>query len=76
MLKNAQKPAILVGTNALSGADGAAILKEIAVIADDYDVVKDGWNGFNIVHTAASRVAGLDLGFVPAVRAPGRRAPC
>jgi len=27
--------------------------------------VKDGWNGFNIVHTAASRVAGLDLGFVP-----------
>ncbi|WP_303830190.1 NADH-quinone oxidoreductase subunit NuoG [Asticcacaulis taihuensis] len=65
VLKNAQKPAILVGTNVLSGADGAAILKEIAIIADDYDVVKDGWNGFNIVHTAASRVAGLDLGFVP-----------
>jgi NADH-quinone oxidoreductase subunit G len=25
-----------------------------------------GWNGFNILHTAASRVAALDLGFVPA----------
>ena len=24
-----------------------------------------GWNGFNILHTAASRVAALDLGFVP-----------
>jgi NADH-quinone oxidoreductase subunit G len=25
-----------------------------------------GWNAFNMLHTAASRVAGLDLGFVPA----------
>ena len=24
-----------------------------------------GWNAFNMLHTAASRVAGLDLGFVP-----------
>ena len=23
------------------------------------------WNGFNVLHTAAARVAGLDLGFVP-----------
>ncbi len=65
VLKNAQKPAILIGQGAISGEDGAAVLKEIAEIADAYDVVKDGWNGFNIVHTAASRVAGLDLGFVP-----------
>jgi len=24
-----------------------------------------GWNGFNVLHTAAARVAGLDLGLVP-----------
>ena len=24
-----------------------------------------GWNGFNVLHTAATRVAALDLGFVP-----------
>ena len=24
-----------------------------------------GWNGFNVLHTAAARVGGLDLGFVP-----------
>ena len=65
VLKNAKKPAILVGSNAISGPDGAAVLKEIALIANDYDVVREDWNGFNIVHTAASRVAGLDLGFVP-----------
>jgi NADH-quinone oxidoreductase subunit G len=28
-------------------------------------VVADGWNGFNMLHSAASRVAGLDMGFVP-----------
>ena len=29
-----------------------------------------GWNGFTVLHTAASRVGGLDLGFVPG---PGGR---
>ncbi|MCA8906380.1 MAG: molybdopterin-dependent oxidoreductase, partial [Rhodospirillaceae bacterium] len=24
-----------------------------------------GWNGFNVLHTAAARVGGLDLGFLP-----------
>jgi NADH-quinone oxidoreductase subunit G len=28
-------------------------------------MVRDGWNGFNVLHTAAARVAGLDLGFLP-----------
>ena len=65
VLKNAKKPAILIGSGAISGDDGAAILKDIADVADSCGVIKDGWNGFNIVHTAASRVAGLDLGFVP-----------
>ena len=27
--------------------------------------IKDGWNGFNVLHTAAARVGALDLGFVP-----------
>ena len=28
-------------------------------------MVRDDWNGFNVLHTAAARVGGLDLGFVP-----------
>ena len=28
-------------------------------------VISEGWNGFSVLHTAASRVGGLDLGFVP-----------
>ena len=27
--------------------------------------MKDGWNGFSVLHTAAARVGALDLGFVP-----------
>lgn len=64
-LKNAKYPAILIGRSALSGADGDANLRLIAELAEYIGVVREDWNGFNIVHTAASSVGGLDLGFVP-----------
>jgi NADH-quinone oxidoreductase subunit G len=64
-LKNAQRPAIIIGQGALSRADGAAVLKAAAAVAKTFGVVRDGWNGWNVLHTAAARVAGLDLGFVP-----------
>ncbi|WKL56594.1 NADH-quinone oxidoreductase subunit NuoG [Asticcacaulis sp. ZE23SCel15] len=66
VLKNAKKPAVLVGNGAISGSDGAAVLNLIASeVLSAYDVVRADWNGFNIVHQAASRVAGLDIGFIP-----------
>jgi NADH-quinone oxidoreductase subunit G len=34
----------------------------------EFGVVKDGWYGFSVLHTAAARVAGLDLGFVPGAK--------
>ncbi|HUO12300.1 MAG TPA: molybdopterin-dependent oxidoreductase, partial [Caulobacteraceae bacterium] len=37
----------------------------IAELAGTLNVVRDGWNGWNVLHTAAARVGGLDLGFVP-----------
>ena len=33
------------------------------------EVVKEGWNGYNVLHDAASRVAALDLGFLPSAQA-------
>ena len=65
-LKNAKSPMIIVGQGALARADGAAVLAAARKLAEASGVVKDGWNGFNLLHTAASRVGGLDLGFVPA----------
>ena len=64
-LKKAKNPMIIIGMGALTRADGAAILGKARDIADTYGVVSKGWSGFNILHTAASRVAGLDLGFMP-----------
>ncbi len=53
------------GAGALARADGAAVHALARQIATSCGLVKDGWNGFNVLHTAASRVGGLDLGFVP-----------
>jgi len=59
------KPMFLLGAGAFAREDGAAILALAAKSAASLGVVKDGWNGFNVLHSAASRVAGLDLGLVP-----------
>ena len=61
----AQKPAFIVGSGVLAREDGAAIFAAIGEGAAKFGLVKDGWNGFNVLHTAASRVGGLDMGFIP-----------
>ncbi|MCB1507424.1 MAG: NADH-quinone oxidoreductase subunit G, partial [Hyphomicrobiaceae bacterium] len=60
-----EKPMMIIGQGALAGPDGAAVLALAAKVALQLGVVKDGWNGFNVLHTAAARVGGLDIGFVP-----------
>ncbi len=65
-LTKAERPAIILGGAAITGEQGAAVLNAAGALAKKVGAVKDGWNGFNILHTAASRVAGLDMGFVPA----------
>ena len=64
-LKGAKNPMIIVGQGALARADGAAVLELARKLADAAGVVREGWNGFNVLHTAAARVGGLELGFVP-----------
>ncbi len=65
VLKNAKKPMLILGQGTLARADGAAVHALARQIAEACGLVKDGWNGFNVLHTAAARVGGLDLGFVP-----------
>ena len=45
--------------------DGAAVLAAAAKLALDFDVVKDGWNGFGVLHDRASAVGALDISFAP-----------
>jgi len=57
--KAAQRPAIIVGGGAMAkGAIPAAL-----AFADTFNLVRDGWNGFNALHLAASRMGGLMLGY-------------
>ncbi|MBN8528252.1 MAG: NADH-quinone oxidoreductase subunit G [Caulobacterales bacterium] len=65
-LSKAERPAIVVGAGAVSGQSGAAVLNALGALAKKVGAVKDGWNGFNVLHHAAARVGGLDMGFVPA----------
>jgi NADH-quinone oxidoreductase subunit G len=64
VLAEAKRPLILVGQGALARADGAAVLSLAARIATN-GARDEGWNGLAVLHHAASRVGGLDLGFVP-----------
>jgi NADH-quinone oxidoreductase subunit G len=61
-----ERPMFIVGQGALNRADGPAVLAQIAKAAASLGVVKDGWNGFNILHTEAGLPGALDVGFVPA----------
>jgi len=64
-LKKAKKPLIIVGEGALNRSDSAAILGLVAQLAADTKAVSKDWNGLSILHTTASAVGALDLGFVP-----------
>jgi NADH-quinone oxidoreductase subunit G len=66
ILKNATYPMVIVGSGAAARADGKSILALAAKLALAIREGKDdGWQPFNLLSIAASRVAGLDLGFVP-----------
>ncbi|WP_397602387.1 NADH-quinone oxidoreductase subunit NuoG [Sphingorhabdus sp.] len=59
-LKTAERPAIIVGGGALRyhGVHGAAL-----AFAKKHKLVRDDWNGFNVLHFAAARMGGLMLGY-------------
>jgi NADH-quinone oxidoreductase subunit G len=63
VLKAAKNPLVLVGAGALARQDGAAVLALAAKLAADVGAIKDGWNGFGVLHETASRVGALDIGF-------------
>ncbi len=65
VLQAAERPMIILGSGAVARADGAAILAATRALAQKVGAVGEGWNGFNLLQRAASRVGGLDIGFTP-----------
>ncbi|WP_119678482.1 NADH-quinone oxidoreductase subunit NuoG [Indioceanicola profundi] len=64
-LKAAKNPVIILGMGALKRPDGMAVQAAVAKLAESCNVVREDWNGFNLLHTAAGRVGALEVGFVP-----------
>jgi NADH-quinone oxidoreductase subunit G len=69
-LKGAKAPMLIVGQGTLARPDGAQVLGATRALAESLGMIRADWNGFNVLHRAAARVAGLDLGFLPG---PGGR---
>ena len=65
VLKKAQRPMIVMGHAALVRADAPKIYNLCKQLAESYGALTSEWNGLNVLHTAASRVGGLDIGFLP-----------
>ncbi len=65
-LAAADRPMIVLGQGALTRPDGRRVLAAARAVAERAGMISPGWNGFNVLHRAAARVGGLDLGLVPA----------
>ncbi|ARS26489.1 NADH-quinone oxidoreductase subunit NuoG [Sphingomonas sp. KC8] len=58
----AHRPALILGGGGLkAGAHGATL-----ALVGPLGLIKDGWNGYNVLHMAASRMGGLMLGYAQA----------
>jgi len=55
---NAERPMMIVGGAALKGGQGATL-----ALAQTLNLIRDGWNGYNVVHFSAARNGGLMLGY-------------
>jgi NADH dehydrogenase (ubiquinone) Fe-S protein 1 len=64
-LKNAKRPMIIVGVDALKGPDGNAILGKAQRLADKLRSQNGEQKVLNILHRNAGQVAALDLGYKP-----------
>lgn len=62
VLKNAKNPMIIIGVGAFRREDGVAVQSLAREAAETFGMIKDGWNGFNVLHVHAGQVAALDMG--------------
>jgi NADH-quinone oxidoreductase subunit G len=61
--KKAEFPMMILGQDLISRKDGKSVIDLCKQIAIKYGFIKEDWNGYNVLHSAAGRVGALDLGF-------------
>jgi NADH-quinone oxidoreductase subunit G len=65
ILQKAEKPMLILGAELTSRKDGALILTYVKKIAEKYGLIKEEWNGFNLLSKSTGLINGLEIGFVP-----------
>lgn len=63
LIKNSQNPMLIFGRGVFDHQDGKQIISLIKKIAQECGFIKEGWNGFNMLHHNASLTGALDVGF-------------
>jgi len=63
LLEKTSNPMMIIGDGVLERDDAADILAVAHKICEKYAFIKEGWNGFNILHNEANSVGLLDLSF-------------
>jgi len=73
VLLSAKKPMLIIGAGALARDDGPALQAAARELADKFKILNPGWSSFNVLQLAASRVGGIDLGFLPQTNGLGTK---
>lgn len=72
--KRAERPMLILGSDVFTRTDSYQIMSLIAALVKKFKLIRPEWNGYNVLHKAAARVGGLDLGFLPAREGLGTQA--
>lgn len=64
-LSKSKNPLIILGNSVFKRADSYAVYASAQKLAQKYNAIREDWSGLNTLQKAASRVGGLDMGFVP-----------
>ena len=74
LFRAAKRPMVILGAGALARVDGPGILAAAWQLASSAGALRPDWHGFNVLHSAAARVGGMDLGFLPGAAGKGTAA--
>ena len=60
-----KKPLMILGQGALIGKDAQNFQNICIELAYKFNFINNDWNGFNVLHSAASRAGAMSIGFFP-----------
>ena len=64
-LSSMNKPLMILGQGALIGEDAENFQNICIDLAYKFNFINNDWNGFNVLHSAASRAGAMSIGFLP-----------